>query len=71
MTTTNDKPAPKRRYPPTLTDREWECVAWMVASVAWIPDAWTAEIGSVAKKMRHFLGDGAVSTNATPTEVIP
>jgi len=50
----------------TFTEREWRCLAWMVASIAWVPDAWTNEIGSISRKLREFLGDDAVRSDAKP-----
>jgi hypothetical protein len=49
--------------PPTFTALECRCLAWMVASIAWIPDSWAPEIGSIAKKLRAFLGDAALDEN--------
>ena len=52
--------------PPMFTDREWKCVAWAIAVIPWIPSAWATEIKSIAKKLRTYLGDDAVSEKAKP-----
>lgn len=54
------------KKPPTFTDLELHYIAWMVGSIAWMPDRWTDTISSVAKKIRAYCGDEAVSINAKP-----
>jgi hypothetical protein len=56
------------RQSPEFTEREWLCLAWIVASLAWIPDRWTTEVGSIAKKLRMALGDDAMQVTARPPE---
>jgi hypothetical protein len=42
---------------PTFTDEEIRCIADMIVRTPWIPDVFTKEYGSIAKKVRVYLGD--------------
>jgi hypothetical protein len=59
-------PRKRKGKKPTFTDDELKCIAWAFGSLAWVPARWRESTDTVAKKLRAYLGDDAVSEKAKP-----